>query len=434
MNVKAFLSALMILLTSFITKEYAREQTIYQSKQKALTWHCLRPDYFPVLNTYSSREEWEKVNWLVEDFVKQWKLKGAALALVKDGRLVYVKGFGYADQEKNIRVKPQHLFRIASVSKLFTAVGVMKLVEQDKLRLDDPVFGPEGILSDTIFQEIADPLALKIKVKHLLNHTGGWRNELRTDPMFVPTRVAEKMDVASPPSLETSIRFMLSQKGYFEPGTFYDYSNFGYALLGKVIEKVTGKSYVGYMQEEILAPLGIHHMQMTADQYEKKHPLEVRYYTAENAELNLSFLGTGDSASRAYKGTYTSGLGGAGGWIASPIDLMRFLVAIDGLDTKPDLLRKESIQTMTSPPEVDSLGKLVLGWKKVDQEKWWRTGSLACTGISLVRREDGLSWVFVTNTGTWRGPFFSYEIESLMRRVLAQIKTWPEIDLFELIP
>lgn len=390
--------------------------------------------YFPLTNTHSQTPEFAELDRMVRHFLDHWEVKGASLAIVKDGKLVYAQGFGFADQEKNIRVQPYHLFRMASVSKLFTAVGIMKLVEDGKLSLQDKVFGKTGILNDPTFQNIADPLALKIEVKHLLTHTGGWRNQLRKDPMFAPVEVAEVMQVPSPPSLETTIQYMLSQEGFFEPGTLYDYSNFGYCVLGKVIEKISGLTYENYLQKEILHPLGITRMAMTHNRYKEKTPLEVRYYDHPKTPLNISFYGGPDSASRTYEGTHTEGLGAAGAWIATPVDVLKFLNAIDGRPNPKDILHKSTIIEMTTPQAEDSTGRYLLGWKSVDQEKWWRTGSLTGTSASLVRRTDGISWYFVTNTDSWRGPFFAYEIEAMMRRALHTVEHWPKYDLYDLQP
>ncbi|MCU0446141.1 MAG: beta-lactamase family protein [Microscillaceae bacterium] len=379
-----------------------------------------------------SSPEIAEIDQMFESFIAQWQINGASIALVKDGRLVYAKGFGYADKERAIKVNPQHLFRIASVSKLFTAVGIMKLIEEGKFTLQSKVFGAQGLLKQ-YNAYIADTLAYKIEVEHLLTHTAGWRNVLRTDPMFVPVLVAQIMKAPLPTDFETIIQYMLSQKGMFEPGTLYDYSNFGYCLLGKIIEQQTGKKYEQYMQENILKPLSIRRMCIGKNRYQDRFPAEVRYYDHPKAEKNLSIYQPNDSASRAYEGTNTEALGAAGGWIATPSDLLRLLTAIDGFATKPDLLKPETIARMVANQNPkDSTKQYLLGWKQVDEEKWWRTGSLSSTGISLTRRHDGISWAFVTNTGSWRGPFFSYEIEGVMRRAVAKIKKFPPYDLFTL--
>lgn len=84
---------------------------------------------------------------------------------MKDDRLIYSKGYGFADEEENVPMDVMHVFRIASISKLITAVAIMKLQEEGKLTLQDRVFGPEGILNDTIFSDIKDPRTTKITVE-----------------------------------------------------------------------------------------------------------------------------------------------------------------------------------------------------------------------------------------------------------------------------
>jgi CubicO group peptidase (beta-lactamase class C family) len=389
--------------------------------------------YSPLLVTYSNTSpEIAEIEQLFENFIVQWEIVGASVAIVKDGRLIYAKGFGYADKEKQLKVIPQHLFRIASVSKLFTAVGIMKLIEENKFTLKSKVFGPQGLLKQ-YNHYIADTLAYQIEVEHLLTHTAGWRNVLRTDPMFVPTLVGNIMKTPLPTTFETIIKYMLSQKGMFEPGSLYDYSNFGYCLLGKIIEQQTNKKYEQYMAEKILLPLNIKRMQIGKNRYQDRYPSEVHYYDHPRAEKNLSIYTPNDSASRAYEGTNIEALSAAGGWIATSIDLLRLVNVIDGFKTKPDILKAETIRRMVSSQNSkDSSQQHLLGWKQVDEEKWWRTGSLSSTGISLTRQHNGISWVMITNTGSWRGPFFSYEIEGVMKRAVAKIQKFPEFDLFEL--
>ena len=83
--------------------------------------------------------------------MKKWTIEGASVAIAKDGKLVYARGFGYADTAAGIETQPYSKFRIASISKLVTAVAIMKLQEEGKLSLDDKVFGPEGILNDSCY-------------------------------------------------------------------------------------------------------------------------------------------------------------------------------------------------------------------------------------------------------------------------------------------
>ncbi len=429
----------------------------------------IQKPHFEDVEKRSSTPETALIDTMVNQFIKQWEITGATLAICKDGKLVYAKGFGYADKEKNEKMNALHLLRIASVSKLFTAVGIMRLVEDGDLTLQSKVFGENGILKE-YNHLIVDSLAKEITIEHLLTHTGGWRNQLRTDPMFAPVAVAQAMKLSSPISLEQTMAFMLGQKGYFKPGTFVDYSNFGYCVLGKVIEKISKKTYEKYIQENILKPIEITEMRIGKNRYTDKFPNETRYYDQPNAPKVPSIYDPKVLASRVYEGNNTENLGASGGWIASAVDLVRFACAIDGFDTFPDFLSKESIERMTflgdlhgntSPipkqnlvnhkntnTEIDTttldnfvdnnaletlkvLHRKVLGWKSVDGEKWWRTGNLSSTSSDLTRRHDGYTFAFITNTGSWRGPYLPYEIQGLMRRVLAQVKKFPEKDIFK---
>lgn len=368
---------------------------------------------------------------MADAFLKQWDLQGMSIAITKDEKLVYAKGFGFADKERNVKTKPHHLFRIASASKLLTAVAIMKLVEEDKFTLESKIFGKEGILK-RYNHWIKDTTMYQISIRHLLTHTAGWRNQLRTDPMFVPVLVAQIINKPSPIKFEDTMEFMLSQKGVFRPGAFYDYSNFGYCLLGKVIEEVTKENYESYVQKNILSPIGIRRMRIGKNRYAERFAQEVKYYTAPNTPQNLSIYQATDSASRAYEGNNTEALGAAGGWIASSVDMLRLLAAIDTWEGRKDILQKKSIAEMTSH-NPDSLAiSRALGWKQITPEKWWRTGNLVSSNISLTRRKDGYTWVVITNTGSWRASFFPYEMEAMMQRAIQKAQ-FSQQDLFNFI-
>ena len=134
-------------------------------------------------NSVSELEEMAAFDRTVERFLKRWEIMGASIAIMKDGKLLYCKGFGWADKEQNVPTEVKHIFRIASISKLITATGIMKLYESGKLSLDDKVFGETGILCDSMFSNIKDARIKQITVEHLLRHQGGY--SIRAgDPLF----------------------------------------------------------------------------------------------------------------------------------------------------------------------------------------------------------------------------------------------------------
>ena len=335
-------------------------------------------------NEYSDLVETKRLDQTIERFMNQWEIKGASLAIMKDGKLIYSKGYGYADEENEVKTDVNHIFRIASVSKLITAAGIMKLVENGTLSLDDKVFGKEGILNDTtLYAPIKDKRVNDITVENLLRHQGGFTNRAG-DPMFCPVDIAEKMNVPAPADLNTIIKFVLSRRLGFTPGTSTCYSNIGYGILSKVIEKVSGKDYEKFIQDSILIPAGCYDMHLAHNLDKDRYFNEVKYYEQSDADLIRSCDGRDTLVYRSNGGNNIEAL--YGGWVASSTELLRFLSAIDAEDSYPDILTKESVETMTKCVK----NALPLGWMNTnDQGDWWRSGTLAGTSAMLKRQRDG---------------------------------------------
>ena len=233
-------------------------------------------DELPVTGT--PRPALASFDRLMTTFVKKHKIPGAVLAVAKDGHIVYERGFGYADLDVHEPVKPESLFRIASVSKPFTAVAILQLVERGKLRLDDKVFAVLGLAPPDDPEVKFDERWRQVTIEQLLHHTGGWDRAKSFDPMFVSQRIVKTLKVPPPAGPHDIIRYMLRHPLDFDPGTKFAYSNFGYCLLGRVVEKVSGKPYEEYVQKEVLAPLGIRNMHVGHTLLSGRRPDEVHYY------------------------------------------------------------------------------------------------------------------------------------------------------------
>ena len=431
----------------------------------------------------------------IQKFMSARNVPGGALAVVKDGRLVYTRGYGWADRENKVPVKPTSLFRIASISKPFTAVAVLKLIEEKKLRLDAPVWGLLDLPSWVPGGKNSDERWKQITARHLLQHTGGWDRDKSFDPMFRPREIATSFGLPSPPDPRVIIRYVLGKPLDFDPGTRYAYSNFGYCVLGRVIEKIAGTSYEKFVQEIVLAPIGISQMRVGASLAEKRVEGEVRYYTPhdEAAESVFDDLPSPRSPSDAQRGGDTSnpppappkegsnrarasaqvpsregqGVGSVtgdgragkqvpwpyggfclesmdahGGWIASAVDLARFAAALHDAEHSP-LLKPESIQTMHMPPEPpvsrNDDGSLKdhyygCGWlvRPVGKEaNYWHTGSLPGTYTLLVRRHDGASWVVLFNQRSDDKKLPDSEIDPALHSAANAVTDWPKHDLFK---
>jgi len=339
----------------------------------------------------------------IQKFMQARNIPGGALAVVKDGRLAYTRGYGWADRESKVPAKPTSLFRIASISKPFTAVAVLKLVEEQKLKLHARVWDLLDLASWVPAGEKPDERWKQITVCHLLQHTGGWDRDKSFDPMFRSREIAASFALPSPPAPRVIIRYMLGQPLDFDPGTRYAYSNFGYCVLGRVIENIAGITYEKFVQEKVLAPMGIHQMRIGASLADKRVEGEVRYYTPHDETVESVFdnspspgspsdaqngrdtgnpppappkegsnrsngpaqvpsregqgvasvTGNGHASNQVpwpYGGFCLESMDAHGGWIASAVDLARFAAALHDAEHSP-LLNPQTIQTMHLPPE-----------------------------------------------------------------------------------
>lgn len=380
-------------------------------------------------NSMSDIEGFERFDRKVWEWIRYWDIKGVSLAVMKNDSLLYAKGYGWANVEDSIPMEPYHLLRIASVSKLITATGIMKLCEEHKLSLDTLVFGPDGVLNDSIYLNIQDKRYYKITVEHLLRHQGGFTLS-RGDPMFTTSDIMkwEKMD--TPPDRKQFIEYLLSRRLGYTPGSRHKYSNVGYMFLSLVIEKVTGKPYEDYMRDEVLIPAGCYDMYLGNTYYEDRMVNEARYYMNKDAVPVEDFHLNGKMVDKCYGGSDFEKLLGAGGWITSAPELARFIASIDGRDEVPDIISAESVRKMTEYSE-----SFPLGWADITKNgEWYRSGTLSGTSVLIKYFPDGYCWILITNSSTWRGSLFSRDISTLFRRLSALVSKWPERDLFSLQP
>lgn len=386
-------------------------------------------DRLSLTNEMSDLPAFQPIDSMVERAMRSLRLTGASVALVKNEKLVYAKGFGYSDKEKKEKVEPYHLFRIGSVSKLITAIAVLKLVDDGKIGLDDYVFGEEGILNGKLYSNISNKNVYRIKVKHLLNHTAGWSLITYGDPMFIPHKIHKMDDVSYPIEFDDVIEFVISRHLPYRPGTRFNYSNFGYSLLGRVIEEVTGDDYEDWVQDEILEPYGINKMRIAGSFEKDRVKNEVKYYDYSVDNEQLAFNGSGKKVYKPYGADDIEMLGPAGGWLATGVDLMRVLVLVDGYSKRhKDILSADLIDKM-----VNGVGGVQrpLGWRSVKGQHWWRTGTLSGTSALLTRDVNGYSWVIIANTTPRRGSFPGTSRWAI-REGIKMVKSWPTQDLFDI--
>jgi N-acyl-D-amino-acid deacylase len=312
--------------------------------------------------TGKSVPEMASYDQIIPAFMSKYDAHGGAVAVVKDGRLVFARGYGYADTESGAAVQPNSLFRIASLSKQITAVTILKLVEDGRLSLDDKAFSILDLKPPSGMQ-VQDQRIFSITIRELLEHSGSWDRDKTFDPMFEPFRIAQALGVQSPPTKEQIIQYMLTQPLQFSPGTQYVYSNFGYLVLGRLIEKVTGQPYEDYVRANVLAPMGITDMRIGHTLLSGALQNEVHYYDYPNAPTVQLVFNPNVQVPSPYGGFYLEDMDSHGGWIASAIDIVRFAASVDGAKPPP-YLNSTSIQIMTArPPPPYGLEAIIgMGW------------------------------------------------------------------------
>jgi CubicO group peptidase (beta-lactamase class C family) len=328
-------------------------------------------------------------------FMQRWDVPGLAVAVARHGRIVYDEAFGVADRATGERLSPAHLFRIASLSKPVTSVAIFALIERGALRLQDRVFGKDGVLGDDYGPPPRGSRLAEITIEHLLTHTaGGWPND-STDPMFRQPQLDQAALIAW-----TLASLPLARP----PGAAFLYSNFGYCLLGRVVEKLSGLSYEAFVRTAVLRPAGID-MEIAGNTLAERRRAEVRYHPEGNENpyaLNVRRMDA------------------PGGWLARPSVLALFACHADGL-ARPALLRPPSVASMTTPSSANA--GYAKGWRVNRRNTWWHAGSLAGTEAIMVRTSGGLSWAALANTRRRHTPFAA-ELDALVWTMVAKVPAW----------
>lgn len=376
-------------------------------------------------NCYSDHAAYNRMERAIRNWMARNNLRGVSLSIMRDERLIYSKGFGWADKEAELAAEAGDIFRIASASKLITAIGIMKLVDEGKLTTDDLVFGPEGILNE--YTEIRDKRATKITVRHLLNHTSGFSRRMG-DPMFRSADVMRWTNKTSTLSANDLISWQLKMKLRDNPGGSAQYSNIGYLVLSQIIERCSGMSYEQYLQTHVLRPAGCYDMHIARNYYEERFPREVKYYGHDPGEVITSYDGSGAMRPREYGGNNITGLQGAGAWVCSSAELLRLVASIDGKPRVPDILSQSSIKEMKT---LRRKGDFAYGWARTGGITLTRTGTMSGTCAYVEYRPNGLSFALISNTSSYRGSSFTNRIGHTVRDAMSRVKTWPETcDLF----
>lgn len=367
-----------------------------------------------------------------------------SIAVGKSGRLVFAKAYGQADKASGTPATTASLYRIASISKAITSAAILKLQDMGRLSLKDTLFGTKfngstgtgrlpwfGASYPYNYPPCVPgaPCLENITVRDLLAHaSGGWSGDLGVeDPMFDNPNTWTQANI---------INYALNNIPLVAyPGYQYGYSNFGYCLLGRLIERVTGQDYTSWVQQNVLAPAGVAGMQMakaqvtyTAPEDVEKWPNEVTYYGNDPYGSNVNRM---DSH---------------GGWVSTPADLVRFTTRVDSLSPPADILLLPTENDMISDQLFKTTGSYVgygLGWylsptgvftnepacditANLLQPSCVQFGNGALDGTSTESGSTraGTSWAIFANAGSVPDPF------GTMTTIIENVSKWPSYDLF----
>lgn len=411
-----------------------RSAPVTSAKSNAVTM------FGDIPTTGQTSEAFRAFDEMIVAHIEAHHIPGGAVAVMRDGKLLYARGYGYADKEKQTPVEPTSLFRYASVSKPITGVAIMTLVQNSRYRLDldakaFPMLGWKPFLKPG---QKEDPRIWDITIRQLLHHSGGWDRGKSGDIMFKHFQIAKEMSIASPPDHKSLIRWAMAQPLDFTPGQRYAYSNFGYCVLGRIIEKVTGMTYEKYVREAVLAPAGITDMHLGRGRRSERFQGEVCYYHSGNGTSRSVFSEDGEKPTpNAYAFASPQTMDAHGGWVGSAIDLMRLAGALDGTGRK-QILPPEAHAVMVERPapplglEKDgspSPSFYALGWSvrpvgNRGKANFWHAGGMPGTATIFVRMGNGFTWALLFNQDN------AGDIDGLMHRAVGTVKEWPTRDLF----
>jgi CubicO group peptidase (beta-lactamase class C family) len=395
----------------------------YQLEDEELRWVLLfdRRDTVPNTEpngpTFAQTQCFDQV---VTTFMDVNEIPGVGIAVMKDGKIVYAQGYGVKDSQHN-KAFMHTPFRLASISKSVTSLAIMRLVQSADLELGDKVFGDTGILE--AFSDSPDPCCpivddrlFDVTIEHLLTHRGGWNSELSFDPMFESKMISSALGIDGPATCEDTIYYMFGRYLDFTPGTDYAYSNFGFCILGRVIEQVTGQTYEEAVRDLFLNPSGVkpEEMYLGSTRLHDIPEFEAEYFCPDCDLVDSVFPSDENKARSPYGGWSLEAMDSHGGWVASAVQLMNMLAVVhpphcnnaeSGSGVLVDcLLSQESFDDIVDEPGMDG--------EEVDTE-WYgmgfgvqrenggfnlsHEGRLDGTRTEFVLTNYGYAWAFLAN-------------------------------------
>jgi CubicO group peptidase (beta-lactamase class C family) len=320
-------------------------------------------EYAGVWRNYAiSGNNLSAIDLIVNDTMQKIGAPGLSLAIAQSGRLVFAKAFGYSDAASKTPLTTSDRFRIGGISELVTATAIQLLAARGRLRLDDRVFGAGALLGGRFGTPPYAAALRKMTVRQLLAHTAGWpsgaADPTRTSPATTPAAL---------------VSWSLDHVALAHaPGTTDSPSRLDYVILARIVERLTSQPYAAWVAAHVLAPAGIHDVQLAAA---ARAPNEVADVDRAHEDLGR--------------------LDGAAGFIATPVDLVRLAVHLDDAAHPPD------------------------------NEAWSQRAGLPGASAIVVRTAGEFTWAAAVNA-----PDADAALDAMMWRIVSSVTAWPSRDFF----
>lgn len=333
-----------------------------------------------------------------KNYMKTQDVIGLSLAVTRNGKLVFAKGYGYANPLTKEEMSPNHRMRIMSISKSVTAAGIMKLMDQNKITMDQKVFGPNSILGSKYSTPADKPKLNQITVWQLLTHTAGLRS-CNGEPEFWTVLsnhpAAMNMLLASPDLLK------------FDPNTQSFYSNTGYFILMCIIEELTGQPYETFIRNNVLTPSGVGTTMYVGLPSGGLKPGEAHYFPDSKPNMMQ--------------------WAGFGGWVARPIDLVKYLAYEDGSPTPPDIFTASTHDVLTKTTPISP--GYACGWI-ISGNMQSHNGAYGASRSWLAEIGNGLSLAVIINSPPTNDGGGTNKLLNELSAAVKSVSAFPSYDLF----
>lgn len=362
----------------------------------------------------------------MKTFVTERSISAAQLAVARNGKILLARGYGsYSPNGRSrTQVQPTSLFRIASLSKNITSAAIMRLVQDGKLSLSARL--PQLLGLSTA----ADARLGEVTVLRLMQHLGGWDRDVSKDPLWLDHTIAATLDIPLPIKHADIVKYRTERPLDFDPGSRYAYSNYGYMLLGRIIEKVSGQSYESYVRTKLLAPARISRMRLGLSLSSERTAAEVDYASKYTNKTVMDTSGT--VVPYQWGGFNMPNQDANGGWLASAVDLIKWGFVFNGPTA---VLNAASLSAIFAKPETGmQTGSWWYGggWQVRTSGSGintWHTGSMPGTFSFMARLANGISYAAIFNRREEEGSPDFDGIDPILGKAAGAVTSWPTTDL-----